>query len=143
MAAESAEGKVYYWAICADGVNLALITPMGQNRYEISVAGGLPIGQEVAVVLDANSPRISELTLVYGAKDVERIAKDLDYDGIFDVRVSRPEGARILLNGEWVPARPEGEAYIVELPHGPARVEFKDAAWRIVEEAAEPDQPAD
>jgi len=144
VATEFEKGQVYHWAIFADGVNLALITPMGQNRREISVAGGLPIGQEVRVVLDGNPPRIGELTLVYGGKDVERIAKDLDYDGVFDLRLSRPEGARVLLNGEWVHARREGEAYTVELPDGRARVEFEHGAWRVVDRSGEwPNPPGE
>ncbi len=79
-------------------------------------------------------------------KEPSEAREDLNLDGTVDLRtiMKGPEpGARVLLNGEWVPARKDGETYIAELSDEPTRVEFKDGAWRIAEEAAgEPHEPA-
>lgn len=127
-------GKPHYWVVLADDINLALITPLGEKRYEISVGGGMPIPQEARVVVGVDPPGIRELSLTYGDEDnIQEIKKDLDYDGAFDLRISRAHRAEALIEGRWEPARKRGKSWEARIGDNWEPIHFEDGKWAPVD----------
>jgi len=133
VVAGSREGE-RSWHFFWDEMNVATVTEMENGDLEVSACKGTARAEEAYVAASRETGEIVSLTVVLPetehSRRIEKVLKDLDFDGRWDVRLQ--DGPSIWYEGEWRPAqKQEDDTWAVRIRDAWAEVTLQDGRWQL------------